>query len=302
MPADPSPVASESALPGPLRGAFWMVAACACFATMTAVVRHATADLHPFQVAFLRSLFGLMFMLPWVWQTGRAALHTQRFRLHLTRSFLTLVGTFAWFTAISLVPLAEVTALSFTAPLFATIGAALFLGERVRARRWTATLVGFAGAMILLRPGAEALTPGAFVALGASATMAVSILVIKSLSRTEPPAVVVLYTGVLVTPMALVPALFVWTNPPLDLWLWLVGMGLLATLGHLALVRAFAAADATAVLPFDFSRLIFAALLGFVFFAERPDAWTWVGAAVIFAATFYTARREANLRRAGAEQ
>lgn len=293
--------AAFTALPGPLRGALWMVGACACFAAMTAVVRHATADLHPFQVAFLRSLFGLMFMLPWVWRVGRAALSTQRFRLHLTRSFLTLVGTLCWFYAISLMPLAEVTALSFTAPLFATVGAALFLGEQVRARRWAATLIGFSGAMILLRPGAEAFTSAALVALAASASMAVSILVIKSLSRTEPPAVVVLYTGILVTPMAAVPAGLVWTNPPLDLWPWLVGTGLLATLGHLALVRAFAAADATAVLPFDFSRLIFAALLGFVFFAERPDAWTWVGAAVIFAATVYTARREAQLRRAGDE-
>lgn len=299
-PHPPNP-ATDSGLPGTLRGALWMVASCACFAALTAIVRHATSEVHPFEVAFLRNLFGLMFMLPWVWRVGRAALHTQRFRLHATRSLLTLATMLCWFTAVSLLPLAEVTALSFTAPLFATVGAALFLGERVRTRRWAATLVGFAGAMILLRPGAEAFTPAAGLALAASAIMAASILVIKSLSRTEPPAVVVVYTGILVTPMAAIPALFVWTNPPLELWPWLVATGLVATLGHLALVRALAAADATAVLPFDFSRLIFAALLGFVFFAERPDAWTWVGAAVIFAATIYTARRETRLRWAGLE-
>ena len=295
----PSRLPFDVDLPGTGRGAFWMVVSCACFAVLTAIVRYATTEVHPFQVAFLRNLFGLMFMLPWVWHVGRAGLQTQRFRLHATRSVMTLGTMLCWFTAVSLLPLAEVTALSFTAPLFATVGAALFLGEKLRTRRWTAILIGFAGAMILLRPGADAVTPAAGLALGASAMMAASMLVIKSLSRTEPPAVVVLYTGVLVTPMAAVPAFFVWTNPPLALWPWLVAMGLFATVGHLALVRAFAAADASAVLPFDFSRLLFAALLGFVFFAERPDAWTWVGAAVIFAATFYTARRESQLRRAG---
>jgi drug/metabolite transporter (DMT)-like permease len=288
----------DNFLPGAFRGAFWMIVSCACFAVLTAIIRYTTADVHPFQVAFLRNLFGLMFMLPWVWHVGRIGLQTQRFRLHATRSILTLGTMLCWFTAVSLLPLAEVTALSFTAPLFATVGAAFFLGERLRARRWTATLVGFAGAMILLRPGVEAFTPAAGLALAASAIMAVSMLVIKSLSRTEPPAVVVLYTGVLVTPIALIPALFVWTNPQLHLWPWLVAMGPFATIGHLALVRAFASAEATAVLPFDFSRLIFAALLGFFFFAERPDAWTWVGGAVIFVATAYTARRESQLRRA----
>ena len=152
--------------------------------------------------------------------------------------------------------------------------------------------------MIILRPGAEAFGVPAVLALSAAAMMAVSVLMVKVLSRTESANTVVLYMGLLMTPLALVPALFVWTMPSPQLWVWMVLMGLAGTAGHLTLVRAFAAADASAVLPFDFSRLIFAAFLGYAFFAERPDVWTWVGAAVIFAATLYTAHRETRLGRA----
>ncbi|HER27421.1 MAG TPA: DMT family transporter [Rhodospirillales bacterium] len=278
----------------PLRGALWMLVAGIAFAAMTALIRHQTTDMHPFEVAFFRNLFGLAFMLPWFWRSGLAGLKTNRLGLHGFRAAIGLGAMSSWFVAVSMMPVAEATALSFTAPLFATIGAALFLGEVVRARRWLATLVGFVGVLIILRPGDMELGLPAVLALVASAFMSMAALTVKVLSRTEKASAIVFYMGLIMTPLSLIPALFYWTAPVAVDWLWFMALGLFATIGQLAMVRAFASADISAVLPFDFFRLVFAAILGYLIFSEQPDQWTWVGAAIIFAATLYTAHREAK--------
>lgn len=275
-----------------MRGALWMILAGASFAAMTAVIRHQTSEMNPFQVAFFRNLFGLMFMLPWFWRSGLAGLKTKRLGLHGFRAAVGLIAMSCWFVAVSMMPVAEATALSFTAPLFATIGAALFLGETVRARRWAATAIGFLGALVILRPGEMELGLPAALVLVASAFMSMAALTVKTLSRTEKASAIVLYMGLIMTPLSLLPALYFWMPPaPMD-WLWFVTLGLFATVGQLSMVRAFASTDISAVLPFDFFRLIFAAILGYLVFAEQPDRWTWVGAAIIFSATLYTAHRE----------
>ncbi|MBL8658686.1 MAG: DMT family transporter [Rhodospirillales bacterium] len=284
-------------LPATTRGAIFMIGSAAGFAVMMAVVRYTSRDLHPFEVAFFRNLFGAIFMLPWIVRVGRDSMTTARIGMHAVRSLIGLASMLTFFTALSLLPLAEVTALTFTMPLFTTLGAALFLRETVKARRWSATLVGLVGALIILRPGVEALRPEAFVALAAAALMAGAYLTVKSLARTEHPNTIVLMMGLLMTPMSLVPALFVWKMPDPHAWAWLVAMGLAATFAQVSLTRAFAAADASAVLPFDFSRLVFVAILGYVLFGERPDVWTWVGAGVIVASSAYIAHREAAIGR-----
>jgi drug/metabolite transporter (DMT)-like permease len=157
--------------------------------------------------------------------------------------------------------------------------------------------VGFLGALVIIRPGAGTFTGASLVALASAVAIAAAQLSVKSLSRTEHPNAIVLIMGLLMTPMSLLPAAFVWTWPNWSTFLWLVSMGLVATIGQVCLVRAMQAADASAVMPFDFSRLIFASALGWLMFGERPDAWTWVGATIIVAATVYIARREANLAR-----
>ncbi len=282
----------------PVRAAVLMVGACAGFAAMMAIVRLLSADMHPFQLAFFRNFFGVVFMLPWlIGAGGVTALRTGRPGMHVMRSVLGLGAMLLLFSALALLPLANVTALSFTAPLFATIGAALVLREQVGMRRWCATLVGFAGALVIVRPDTHTFTPASLVALASAAAIAAAQLSVKSLSRTENPNAMVLIMGLLMTPMSLVPALFVWTWPVPDTFFWLLLMGLVATIGQILLVRALATADASLVMPFDFARLIFASLFGWMLFAEWPDAWTWAGAAVIVCATVYIARREAKLAR-----
>ncbi len=290
-----APPAVSAGVSNPVRGALWILLSCVCFSSIAVLVRLLSSALHPFEIVFFRNLFGLAFMVPWFLTQGRASLRTGRPLLHGFRALSGVGSMLCWFTAITLMPLAEATALSFVAPLLVTAGAAMFLREQVGIRRWSAIVFGFAGAMIILRPGAGAIaTPALLVLLGTCFT-ATTLLLVKTLSRQDPPGTIVLYMGLLITPISAIPAVFVWEAPSGPDFAWLLAIGLLGTIGHITLVRAFAVADAVAVMPFNFSRLIIAALLGYLVFGEQPDGWTWVGAGVIFSATIFTAHREAHL-------
>lgn len=283
-------------LSDPVRGSLWMLLASAAITGVAVVIRHLSGELHPLVIVFFRNFMGLLFILPWFVRTGWGAMRTQRLGAHGLRSLFGLTAMTCWFTAVSMMPVADATAFTFTAPLFATLGAALVLKEMVGIRRWIAVAVGFAGTLIILRPGVDALEPAAFLAIAAALFMAAAKLTVKSLSRTEMPDTIVLFMGAIMTPVSLIPALFVWQTPSWSALGWLVVVGLLASIGQRTMARSFALADASAVMPLDFSRLIFAAALGLLFFGEMPDGWTWVGAGVIFAATWYTARRAAARR------
>lgn len=293
-------IARLSAIPAPVRGALWMLFSAASFAGVSVTVHALAGTVHPFEIAFFRTFFLFVFMLPVLGRSGFAVLKTRHPRLHLFRALVSVAAMMTWFSALGMMPIAEVTALTFTSPLFATVGAALILREAVGPRRWGAVVVGFLGTLIILRPGLAAVTPGAGIALLAAFFMSAVPLSMKVLSRTDSPATLVLMVATLSTPLSLIPALFVWTMPPPEAWPWLVMAGLFATGVQWGMAKAYALADVSAVLPFDFSRLIFVALAGYLIFAEPLDVWTGVGAAIIFTATVYTARREARLARRGA--
>ncbi len=283
-------------LPGELRGMLLVLLASLGFSGMHVIARQLQGDLHAFEVAFFRNLFGLLAMAPFFYRHGFAMLKTSKLSLHALRAALQVAGMLMFFTALGITPLAKVSAMSFTAPLFATVGAVLFLGERIRGRRITALLAGFAGAMIILRPGVEALDLGAILVLVSSAGWAVALLIIKQLSRTESSLTLTAYMGLFLTPISLVAAVFYWEWPaPVD-YLWFALMGICGTLGHLGMAQAFHEADASAVLPLDFTRLLWASLLGYFIFAEIPTAYTWIGGTVIFASATYIAVREARLK------
>lgn len=288
------------ALPPVLRAAIWMVLACAFFAALNAIIRHMSQHLDPLQVVFLRNAGGLLFMLPWLMRVGFAGLATGRLKLYLWRTAISLASMFCWFTALATVPLAQAIALSFAAPLFATVLAAVFLREEVRARRWSATLIGFVGVLVILRPWSVEISAGVLFALASAALMSVGTIVIKQLSRTESTEAVVAYMVLLMTPLSLPTALWVWEWPTAIDWLWVLGLGFCGTLGHLCFVRALQMADASAVMPYDYSRLPFSALIGWLAFSEIPDRWLWIGSAIIAAAAIYITRREAQLARQAA--
>jgi drug/metabolite transporter (DMT)-like permease len=286
----------------PAQAIFWMLGSGLFFSCLNAEIRYLSAELHPFEIAFFRNLFGLAFMLPWLWRSGMAGLRTARLKLYAWRTAIGLSSMLLSFSALALLPLNLAAALSFTAPLFTTMGAALVLGEPVRIRRWSATLLGFAGVLVILRPGAVPLDLGMLLMIASAALNAVTTLIVKRLSGTESPNAIVTYMVLLMTPMSLLPALFVWQMPPVSTWFFLVGMGLAGTLGHLCYVRALRLAEATAILPYDYGRMIFSALIGYLAFAEIPDRWTWIGSAIIAASAVYIARRESQLARQARRQ
>ena len=274
-----------------------MTAAAFCFSIMNVAIRIVSGELDPLQIAFFRNLFALAFMLPWLARAGLTGLATRRIGTHLWRAAMGMLAMVCWFYSIALLPLAEAVALNFTVPLFATAGAALFLGEIVRARRWSATLVGFLGVLVILRPGFTELSASMALPVLAAVFMALATLIVKSLSRSESPAAIVLYMNLILTPLSLVPALFVWRWPSWTALALLVLIGLLAALAHIALTRAYTKADASAVMPFDYARLPFVAALAFLVFGQVPDLWTWAGAAIIAGSAIYIARREALVAR-----
>lgn len=284
-------------VPASVRAALWMVFATAVFSVLNVIIRYASSELHPFEVTFFRNFFSLVFMLPWLMSAGFGGLRTNRWGLYSTRALTGLISMLTWFYALSIMPLGEAVALNFTTPLFATIGSALFLHEVVRARRWSATVVGFIGVLIIIRPSPDALSLPALLVLVSAAFGALSALQVKALAKTESTSAMVTYMVLFMTPMSLVPALFVWQTPSLPMLGWLVVMGGVATIGHLALTRAFHLADASALMPLDYVKLPITALFGYVLFDERMDAASWLGAAIIAASTIYIAHREATVSR-----
>ena len=283
-------------LPAPVRGALWMCAAAAAFALMINLVRYLTTGLDPLEVVFLRSAFGLLAMLPWLARRGLSVLRTQRIGLHILRATIGIVAMVGWFTVLSLMPLAEATALSFTAPIFSSILAVVLLGEVMRVRRWSAIGIGFLGALIILRPGVEALEPVALLAIGTAAVWASSTVLIKLMTRTESAGAITTYLVLFTAPLSLIPALFVWQTPSLEQLGFAVLLGAAGTTGHLCMTRALAAAEATVVIPFDYLRLPLVALIAYLAFGEVPDIWVWIGGGVIAASSVYIAHRESRLK------
>jgi len=278
-----------------LRGALLMAAAAVCYAILHGSVRYVSAEIHPFEVTFFRNLFGFFVLLPWFVMHGLQPLRTQHFGLHVLRATSNVVAMLMFFLALSMTPLAQVQALGFTAPLFTTVLAIFILGERVRLRRWTALMAGFVGAVIIVRPGVQPMDTGSLLTIASAAVWGFTLIIIKVLSRTDSAVTITAYMVLLMSPLSLVPALFYWTWPDPAAWFWLVVCGISGTAAQLLMAQSFRVADATVVLPFDFTKIVWGALIGYLVFGEVVDAWTWIGAAVIFAGVTYITYRERKL-------
>lgn len=274
-----------------------MLGAMILFSTMGVFIKLSSSQLHPLEVVFFRNFLALFFLIPWIFHQRATVFKSNRKKLYTLRAVFNVVGMAAGFTALTLIPLAEATALSFTAPLFATLGAVLILGEIVRQRRIIAIFFGFVGMLIILRPGIEAVSPGALLAIANAITIAITVLIVKKLTTTEKPITIVAYMALLQTPMALIPALFYWEWPSLITWTWLFCLAGAGTIGHLMYTKAIQLAEVSQLQPIDFVRLPIIALFGYIVFAEQPSIWVWIGGAVIFLSTAYVTHREATINK-----
>ncbi|MBC6941814.1 MAG: DMT family transporter [Xanthomonadales bacterium] len=293
-PSAPVPVAA-SALPR--RAIAMMVTSTLCFGVMAVLIRIASHSLHAFEIAFLRSLFGALAALPLLLRGGWRTLYTDRLMFYVLRCAIGAVSMLAGFWAIAHLPLAQAIALSYSSPLFVTIGAVIFLGEVVRMRRWSAVVAGFIGVLVIVRPGSDAFTAASLVALFSAACSGAVTISIKFLSRTDPVATIVLLTTWLWVPLSLPAALAVWQWPSPGLLPLLVALGVLGTAGQYFWTHALRLADASTLAPFSYLQLVFVAVLAWLMFAETPDRYTVLGAGIVIGASLYIARREARLAR-----
>ena len=231
---------------------------------------------------------------PVLMRTGLANFRTNNIGLMAARGGLNAAAMILFFVALGMMPLAEISALTFTTPLFVALLVVPILRERLGSRRIASLVVGFSGALIIIRPGVEIIDLGAVLALASAAAWAGAVIVIKYLSRTDSPETITMYGLLFLALFTLPPALFVWRWPTPVEYLWLVAIAAAGTLGQLLFTYALKNADASLVMPFDFTKLIWASLFGFVIFAETPTVWTWVGGIIIFAGASYVTLRESQ--------
>lgn len=277
----------------PLTAIFFILSAGFVNTVMLSAIKQLADSLHPFEIAFFRCVIGFLVLLPLVWRGGGwTGLKTEQFGLHMVRSGLNAGGMLLFFLALSLSSLVTVSAIGFAAPLFATLMAIVFLKETVGLRRWMGLLIGFAGTLIILRPGTGFMELGALAALISSAMWAGSMITIKHLTVTESPLAITTWAALLVGVFCFVPALFYWQWPTLEQWGWLILIGSLGSVIQYCLAKAFSLADTSVVLPFDFMKLVWASLFGFVLFSELPDLFALLGGSLILGSAVYIAYRE----------
>ena len=273
--------------------AFWAVLAAVSFAVMMTSVRHMDGKFDAFEIVFFRALIGVFIVIPLVTKSGLKALRTERMPMHIVRTMFALFAMATLYYSLAELAVAQAIALTFLIPLFTTIAAGTLLGERVGIHRWSATLVGFAGAMVIIRPGFVEVSGPVLLVVLSSALYAGAWSSVKILTRTDSAAVTVFWMNVLMVPLTAIPLFWVWVTPSVEDILPLLIMALSGWSAHFCQARAFESSDASAVMPFDFLRLPLGALFGYLLFAEFIDAWTWTGAVIIFLAGYYITRREA---------
>ncbi|MBT5050767.1 MAG: DMT family transporter [Rhodospirillaceae bacterium] len=279
------------------QGAFWMIAAGFSFTAMLVCVRYLEGRYPSVEVVFFRAFVGLVFVLPPLLRTGIRGLHTNHFPLHISRASFSLLAMVVYYYAVPFIPLADSTTYSFIIPLFVTLGAVLFLKEKVDGPRWAATLVGFMGVIIVLRPGQGGLSFPVLMMMLSVLFYAGAWISMKFLTRTDEAAVIVFYQNILIVPLALIPTLFIGLVPTLEDLFILIGVGLFGSYAHFCQAKSFGSADASAVMPFDFLRLPFSVICAWFLFEEPTDIWTWLGAMIIFGSTYYITWWETRVRK-----
>ena len=283
-----------SAVPDALRAALWMGGALLSFSVMAVAARELLERMGVFEILFLRSAISLLMVLAVLPRYGIGALRTGQPGMHGLRNLCHFGGQYAWVYAIGALPLATVFAIEFTMPVWTAVLATFLLGERLNRGRVTMLALGLAGIAIILRPGLAVVDPAALVMLAGSLAYALTMIATKRLSGSDSPLVVLFWMSLIQMPLGLVPALPAWVWPRLAELPWIAFVGVAGFSAHYCLTRAFRLADATVVVPIDFLRLPLIALVGALAYGEAIDPLVMLGAAVIFAGTYYSLRRESR--------
>ena len=264
------------------------------FSIMLIFIRKASENLHILEVVFFRNLLAFFVMLPILKSTGLVAIKMNNTKLFFVRGFFGAIGMLAGFTCLTLIPLAQATAISFAQPIFITIGATIFLGEIIKVRRIVAIVLGFIGMLIIVQPGVNSFSFGIMLAIIAALAHSLNALIVKKLTLTETPQAIITWMVIILIPITLIPALVVWEWPSFETWLYLWGIAIVGSLAHFLWTKSYSMVDITSLQPIEFIKLPIIALLGWIIFSEIPGTWTWVGGLIIFISTIYISHREAK--------
>ena len=260
---------------------------------MGAGVKLLSDDLHPIIICFYRCLMGLIIITPFVARNNFKALQTDNMRLQIFRALINIISMICWFSAIGMMHFEKATALGFTTPLFTTVLAVLILGEVIRFHRTAALLLGFVGILIIIRPGYMPFEFGTILMLIASFSFSFVLIFVKKLSATDSSLTIIFYHLLYMTPAFFILSFFYWESINVNQLIIFILMGASGLLSHWCLAQAFKMSDTTFVMPLQFTKLIWASLIGLFIFSEQPDIWTWIGGVIIFISVVYITYREA---------
>lgn len=278
-----------------LKAALWMGGSIASFLTMTVAGRAIMPELDVFQVMEMRSIIGWFILLPLVLVSGGfAAMRTRRPLQHIGRNVVHYAGQFAWLQALTMIPLAQLISIEFTTPIWGALLAVLFLGERMSMRKVAAILLGLVGVLVIVRPGATAVDPGHLIMLAGAVGFGISVVMVKSLTRTDSVVAIIFWMLIIQSVIGLVPAIAVWRTPEPWMWPWILVVSFTGMSSHFCMARALSHAEATVVMPMDFLRLPLSALIGFLLYSERIDLFTAIGAALILTGNLFNLQRRAR--------
>ena len=268
---------------------------------MGAGVKLLSNDLNPIIICFYRCLMGLIIILPFIARNNFQVLKTANMRLQIIRALINILSMICWFSAIGMMHFEKATALGFTTPLFTTVLAVLMLGEVIRFHRTAALLLGFVGILIIIRPGYMPFEFGTILMLIASFSFSFVLIFVKKLSATDSSFTIIFYHLLYMTPAFFILSIFFWESINFNQLIIFVLMGASGLLSHWCLAQAFKISETTFVMPLQFTKLIWASLIGLFIFAEQPDIWTWVGGVIIFISVIYITYREAFKKKGTSE-
>jgi drug/metabolite transporter (DMT)-like permease len=244
--------------------------------------REATRELSVFQIMLMRSVLGMGLLWPLVHAAGGlSAMRTQRLPQHALRNGVHYAAQYGWFVALTLIPLAQLVSIEFTMPIWSAVLAVFFLGERMNGRKWLAVVLGLVGVAVIVRPSAGTVDAGQLIALACAFGFAISVVLVKSLTRTEAAITVIFWMLVIQSAIGLVPALLVWQWPSAQTWGWVLVVAFCGTYSHYCFARAMQHADTTVVVPMDFLRVPLTALAGWLVYSEQVDLLTGLGVLLI---------------------
>tara|TARA_B100000749_G_scaffold233963_1_gene191227 strand:+ start:1115 stop:1939 length:825 start_codon:yes stop_codon:yes gene_type:complete len=269
----------------------WMVTVVVGMTIQSALVKWLGETLSSVQILWLRGAVGLFFVLP-IFTFRQVRFYSHGLKRHFLRALAGVLSMACWFYPLTELPLAEATSYSFAMPLFLTVLAWAFLGEKLKWQTWLATVIGFSGVLIIMRPDSVTLGLAALAGLAAAFLHAVAAILIKTLASSESALALLLYFPVLAIVVFLFPAMSVWISPTPTEWVGLVGVAALGVQTQWGFIQACRISDMTFLAPFDYSRLLFALVLGYLLFSELPDFWTLAGAAVVVGSTLYVVKRD----------